>query len=551
MTEETPSWPSPPREPGPWGGGPPVAPPGNTALPPLPGASGVVHGGTSQVNPWGAGGPPPPGPWPPVPGAPGPAPFPGLDRSRGPLVARAPGWVLALSGLVVLALVAGAVLLVTKGGRTYPSKWDPRVDAIARWVEKDRKLTYEHPVEVQFLTAKEYTAQSTGGDSIDGSDSGTTDDTKDQVGELRALGFVSGALDLKAAGKALADSGTLAFYDQDAKKVFVRGTKITPALRVTLAHELTHVLQDQHFDLVRIEHLPDNQAIVLRALAEGDATHTEDNYAAKILTKAERDEYEKQSQSDSDASESKLDKVPPVLTTFFAAPYILGPGLLAYLRDDGGDKAVDKAFTDVPTEEELFNPLIYNSKASEAVEVKLDGPKGTEAVDDGEFGPTAWYLLLATRMDARQALAAVDGWGGDHYVTYRKGADVCVQAHIRNDTADDTKQMFDALTSWAAQSPADKASARRKGDLIEFRTCDPGKDAKAVGDPAKPDLLALPAARTELYRAIKGSGAKQDQAKCFANAVIERLDPTRLNDDAYGNSPEVQKTLAEIGASCR
>ena len=49
----------------------------------------------------------------------------------------------------------------------------------------------------------------------------------------------------------------LAFYDPDAKEVVIRGgTKFLDVPhRVVLAHELTHVLQDQHFDLNRLEAL--------------------------------------------------------------------------------------------------------------------------------------------------------------------------------------------------------------------------------------------------------------------------------------------------------
>lgn len=73
------------REPGPWGGGPPVAPTGNTALPPLPGPGGVVHG-TAGSNPWAAPWVPPP---PPPKPAPNLSPFPGLNPQV-PLVDRAP-----------------------------------------------------------------------------------------------------------------------------------------------------------------------------------------------------------------------------------------------------------------------------------------------------------------------------------------------------------------------------------------------------------------------------------------------------------------------------
>jgi hypothetical protein len=548
VADETPSWPPPPREPGPWAGGPPVAPPGNTALPPLPGAGGVVHGTSSSVNPWGVAAPQPLAPSP----APGPAPFPGLpDPSARPLIDRAPTWILAVSAIIVVALIAGVFLLVTKGGRTYPSKWDPRVDPIARWVEKDRKLTYKHPVKVNFLTKAEYTKASTGGKGIGAGGGSSSSDSADQVGELRALGFVSGSLDLKAANKSLADSGTLAYYDQSTKQIYVRGTEVTPELRVTLAHELTHVLQDQYFDLTRIGKLDDDQATVLRALAEGDATHVEDDYVAKVLTPAERTQYQQKSKAESNASQSQLKAVPPVLTAFFAAPYILGPALLQYLRDEGGDAAVDKAFEKIPTEEELFNPLVYDTPASKPVKVDLEPAKGTKSVDSGTFGPTAWYLLLSTRMDPRRALTAVDGWGGDHYITVKKGGEVCVQADLKMDSSTDAREMTGALTTWASQSPAGKASAELQGGVIHFKTCDPGKNAPAVGDPAQADLLAVPATRTQAYEQVKQAGGNAKQAACFGQAIVTQLQPGQLNDEQYLSSPQGKAQLAQIGASCR
>ena len=50
-------------------------------------------------------------------------------------------------------------------------------------------------------------------------------------------------------------------------------------MRVTLAHELTHVLQDQHFDLERLADPDFDRADELRAMAEGDAGRIEDAYA--------------------------------------------------------------------------------------------------------------------------------------------------------------------------------------------------------------------------------------------------------------------------------
>ncbi len=530
------SWPAPPREPGPWGGGPPVAPPGNTALPPLPGPGGVSRTSAGATNPWTN-----------AEAVPGPTRqgFPGLGAAGVPRIDRAPRAIIVLSAIVVLALVAGGAFVVLRGGRHYPSSWDPRVDPIAQWVAKDRKLAYEHPVEVEFLTPAEYKAASTG----DGDGTANAQALDDALAEFRALGLVSGKVDLGKAIDTLSDSGTLAYYDQAKKKIFVRGTTITPSLRVTLAHELTHVLQDQHFDLQRLDKLPDNTAPVLRALAEGDATRIEDHYIAKVLTPAERKVHETGTSADAAAAKAVDDKVPPAMSAFFSSPYIFGPELISYLEAKGGDDAIDAALKDPPTEAVLFDPTIHGTPAAKDTKVEVPTPSGAKAIESGEFGRTAWYLLLASRLDPRQALVAADGLSGDGYVVFRKNDKVCVQARATGDTPGDVDQMVAALKAWSAKSPPGIASASAKDGVLTFQSCDPGEAAKAVGK-VSTELLQLPATRTEIYNGVVKQGADPDKAACYANGVVRTFTLRQLHDEAYVGSPAGQQALMNARKAC-
>jgi Zn-dependent peptidase ImmA (M78 family) len=70
---------------------------------------------------------------------------------------------------------------------------------------------------------------------------------------FRALGFIGGNVDLLRGIDTAQSSETLAFYDPDRKEVIVRGTTLDVAHQVTVAHELTHVLQDQHFNLPKLQ----------------------------------------------------------------------------------------------------------------------------------------------------------------------------------------------------------------------------------------------------------------------------------------------------------
>jgi hypothetical protein len=505
-----------------------------------------VHGTAAGTNPWAHVGA---SEAPDLTGQPAPQAFPGLPPGPG-ADDRAPTWVLVASALIVIALIAGAAFVLLKGGRQYPSEWDARVAPITRWVSKERELEFDHPVKVNFLSEKEYTARSTEGGDDDSVESRQY--YADQVAQLRALGFVTGEVDLAKANDTLSDSGTLAYYDPDVEQVFVRGTEMTPALRVTLAHELTHVLQDQNFDLERLDDLSSGQATVLRALAEGDATKVEEAYV-DTLDKADKKAYEDESKSAGDEATEKVDKeVPPILTTLFASPYILGPQFVAELDAAGGWKAIDEALQDPPTEEAMFDPITYKTDAAAQRTVAIEAPKGTEVLETEEFGPTAWYLLLASRVDPKIALGATDGWGGDQYVVYRKDDKVCMDATIKGDTPKDEDQLRDALATWASKSPKGTAEVTKDDEGVQFHSCDPGKDAKAAGKDVTPDTLSLPVIRTSIYTEAIGADQTPKQSACFANGVVEAFTLDQLNDPdgRYVGSDAGQEELAGIRNRC-
>jgi len=73
--------------------------------------------------------------------------------------------------------------------------------------------------------------------------------------------------------RTLLTAGVVGFYDPETKQLVVRGTDTTPFTRRVLAHELTHALDDQHFDLNRqqLDKADDETGFGFSALVEGNA----------------------------------------------------------------------------------------------------------------------------------------------------------------------------------------------------------------------------------------------------------------------------------------
>lgn len=444
----------------------------------------------------------------------------------------------------MVAAVGGGIYLARSGEQAFPSEWDPRVEPIARWVASERNLDFDHPVEVRFLDDDEYREAAIGGAAVDSEG----EELDDVVAQLRALGLVEGEVDLGEATDTIMDSGTLAYYDTSAKRVVARGTDLNPALRVTIAHELVHVLQDQHFELDRLADLTGSDASVLRALAEGDALRIEERYIADELTDDERTEYESETAEQGDEARIALEEdVPPVLTAIFAAPYVFGPELVAYLERSGGDDAIDDALADPPSEAVLFNPLVTGTDAAEVELIEVAAPDGTETLDDGDFGATAWYLVLASRLDPALALEATDGLVTDGYVMYRDDDQVCVRARATGATPDDTAGLADALADWVEMSPNGTAGVETDDGEVQLQSCDPGAEAAAAGE-VSVDLFVLPVVRTQIYNSIIEEGVTDEQATCYVGSIVATVPSEDLLGDEL--TPEAEGGIAAAQQEC-
>lgn len=474
---------------------------------------------------WGT---PPPGPPPPPPAPPGwQPPPPGSSPPPPPSKPRRPVWfgplITAAIGLAGLGAVVGVSRLLGDDGVDHPDDWDPRVLELVEYVEDERGLEFDHPVYIDFLTPDEYRAEATTDEAT------LTDEDRDSLassaGELRALGVGSGDIDLLAAINEVADAGTLAYYDPREKRVSVRGTEMTVGLEVTLVHELTHALQDQHFDLVRLydEDLDGGASLALRALIEGDAGRIEQAYVDGALSSAEREEYEAELAESIQASEDATADVPTFIQASFAVPYALGPPFVQMLANEGGNGAVDAAFRDPPdSEEDLFDPASYlDGEDEEDVELGLDEDE-VEIIDEDRFGSSGWYLMLSERIDPMEAFQAALGWGGDAYASFRRDGVVCVRAVFRGDTAADEDEMIAALDDWVAAMPDGAAEFITVDGRPGFESCDPGSDVEIELRNQSTAALNVPALWGYLI-ADAANVVDAEGARCYASAVVGQL----------------------------
>jgi hypothetical protein len=423
--------------------------------------------------------------------------------------------------------------------------WDSRVAPVARTVEKLRGLGFEHPVEVEFLTEDEFARRV----ALDAGklSASEADEIRRSQSQLAAVGLVPPGLDLVEAVSSLQQSGALAFYDPKTKKVTVRGKELTPAAEVTLAHELTHALQDQHFDLNRMRRAARRAhgSSALTALVEGDARRIEQLYADR-LSSARRSSYERDRIEAATRADDAIRAagVPESLVVVFQSPYLLGPPMLSVAESIRGKGAVDELFRDPPRSESSFLTPTTLADRERVATVERPVLQDGETMDgeSDSFGAFGLYLTLSARLDPVRALQVADGWGGDAMITLRRGDTTCIRATFAGRSRDDGDAIGDALDEWVAAGASGAADVVRRGPRSTLTACEP-ETASTSGDGS---LAALTVAVTRDELLSQFVAVDREAASCIANRVV--ADPTfRPVLEASVEDPDVLPDESVLG----
>jgi hypothetical protein len=429
--------------------------------------------------------------------------------------------------MVLLVAAVGAYAQFGPGRTTYPSRWDPRVVGIVQFVEQERGLKFRHPVAVDFLADEQFKAKV---------GVGTPPSAKAKValqhlvGEMRALGLIHGDADLAAMDNQLAQQSVIGLYVPADKRVYVRGAALTPDVRVTLAHELTHALQDQHFDLQRLDHLPNADSSAVRALIEGDAVRVENAYVAS-LSAADKAAYQQAGQAQVDGA--NLKGISQVLIDGFSFPYVFGPVFVKALVASGGTAALDHALANPPTvDAQVVDPNRYLIQTDVATVKAPNLAAGdTRLADPAFFGQVSMLQVIGETEGYVAAWSALESWRGDQAVDYLHGGQVCIAIASAFDSPEHATTFAALAQHWA--TGRDGASVQSADSTVELRACDPGPTATPapVASPSPFEVLSLRASL--LGGLIDQDKAPADVAGCIADEVIRTVGPSAF----LGNVP--------------
>jgi hypothetical protein len=437
-------------------------------------------------------------------------------------------------GAVVVALACAAGFWVFPGGAGASTgsvaprllNWDPKVAPIAAEVEVIRGLKFDHAVPVHYLSDQAFEKRLLRGDDPTPSKAKTASLQRTE-NLLRALGLLDQPVDLHQATRKAVGADTLAFYDPLARAVYVRGTDTTaPATRVTLAHELTHALQDQHFDLVKmqIDAAEHDNSTVVKAIIEGDATYVQNEFAKKLGAASQQSYL--QSLTAGSANARSVD-VPQIITVEMGAPYALGEGLVTTVRQAKGRSGEDALFTRPPSSElALVDPSTVVADVKPVrVGTPALGPGETrdgKATDLGAFG---LFTVLASRMPAADAMTTADLWRGDRLVQFRRDGRSCVRADVVGPDGAATDQIRSALARWSTASGVPGATATALAGhgargAVELTSCAPAGSSAPIPPDALLDATEVLSGRNMFAVELSSVLGSSTRGRCAATKLV-------------------------------
>ena len=343
-----------------------------------------------------------------------------------------------------------------------------QVHEISQAVEQLRGLTFDHKVDVKFLTPTQVAKKAA---HI------TLEDYPQKAADaegrmLQALGAIPIGTDLRNLTKDLIESQVAGFYVPSTDRLYVPGDPNEPlsaAEKVILAHELTHGVTDGRLELPLSEH-PDpadlDKDLAALAVVEGDATLLMQRYAVTHLSVLEQ--LSMTNDPAYQASQEAIAKVPPYLVEQLTYPYVDGLNFTCELFARGGWKAVNRAYAHPPTSTaQVLFPDRYRSGKEPNIPSRPPAP--------GAKWKTSWHssfgaanllwLFKAPGGDEAAAIhdleKGVAAWGGGAINVWTRGPDTSLALRL---VTTGGHRLCSSVTDWYEASFTDDSESSTRAD---------------------------------------------------------------------------------------
>jgi len=301
-----------------------------------------------------------------------------------------------------------------------------------------------------------------------------------------AFGLLPKGFDLDSFLVDLLTEQVAGLYDPKAHEFYVADWIPIDDQRMVMAHELTHALEDQHFQIegwAKAARPNDDGELARESVLEGSAMAAMVEYLLRGSGRSLQDlpDIDPAMLIGDMAETPLLKKAPPFLKDALIFPYLDGLTFSAAVLKPTGWEGLSAIFAKPPVStQQIMHPALYASGKAPAP-ISLPSMEKTLGADwakleenvMGEFG---WKEVLKQFLDEPRAKALSAAWDGDRYAAYEQKQTKRLLLITRERLAtQEQAQRFFGQYSEALEKKHDKRSNLfRKPDFFSFDTPDGG-----------------------------------------------------------------------------
>ncbi len=314
-------------------------------------------------------------------------------------------------------------------------------------------------------------------------------DAKERYASKRsaeAFGLIPKGFDLDSFMVDLLTEQIAGLYDPKAHEFYIADWIAPDDQRTVMAHELTHALEDQHFQIeawVKAARPNDDAELARESVLEGSAMAAMLEYMYKGTGLKIRDlpAFDPSAVVGDLSDTPMLKKAPRFIKDSLTFPYFSGLTFsLAVLKTEDW-KGFSSVFARPPANtQQIIHPNLYQSGKS-PTPIKLELPEGLPGsgwtrLEENSLGEFGLDEVLKQFLDADRAGKLAASWNGDMYATYesKDAKRLLLFVRVRLDSNETAARFFGQYSEALEKKYAVRTHLFRRPDFFSFDTPDGG-----------------------------------------------------------------------------
>jgi hypothetical protein len=282
-------------------------------------------------------------------------------------------------------------------------------------------------------------------------------------------------------------------YDPKTKEFYIADWSPLADQRMVMAHELTHALEDQHFQIeswLKAARPNEDAELARDAVLEGSAMAAMVDYLMLSTGRSLKDlpDFDPGMLIGDLGNTPTLQKAPPFLKDSLIFPYIGGLSLSAAILKNTGWAALPGVFDKPPVStQQILHPALYRSgKIPTTVELpRLEKLLGSDwsKLDENIMGEFGWKEVLKQFLDADRAKMLAAAWDGDRFAVFeqKQTKKLVLVTRLHLDSEDHAVRFFGQYSEALEKKYAERANLLRRPNFFSFDSPEGGVFLDCLG----------------------------------------------------------------------